>query len=121
MAPMSTKTVHASQNLLSRTLVVHAPATPDSDYYLCRPPGTKGLYGPSVSIRRTSSPVECKACVRKLEAVQRELASIMDPVAFDPRAVPKNIGQDWDKHERQMTALEHARRALAAGWRPPPR
>jgi len=45
------------------------------------------------------------------------LARVLDPVAFDPRAVPKNLGQEWDRCCRQMLALGHARRALAAGYR----
>jgi hypothetical protein len=47
---------------------------------------------------------------------QLELARIMDPVAFDPRAVPENLGQSWDQFERQQTALDHAKRVLDAGW-----
>lgn len=51
--------------------------------------------------------------------VQLALAKIMDPVAFDPRAVATNLGQDWDRTERQMTALCHAENVIDAGWSPP--
>jgi len=54
------------------------------------------------------------------DPIQLELARIMDPVAFDPRAVPQNLGQSMDQHERQESALLHARRVLDAGWSRPP-
>jgi hypothetical protein len=49
---------------------------------------------------------------------QLKLAQIMDPVAFDPRAVPENLGQSWDQVERQQTALLYAKRVLDSGWTP---
>ncbi len=53
------------------------------------------------------------------DPVHLELATIMDPLAFNPDVVCKNVGQEYDRDERRMTALEHARRVLEAGWTPP--
>ena len=50
-------------------------------------------------------------------AAVEALARILDPVAFDPRAVPKNLGQSWDKAARRYVAVVHATRAIAAGYR----
>ncbi|MFE7201395.1 hypothetical protein ACFU8R_14070 [Pseudonocardia alni] len=44
------------------------------------------------------------------------LARVLDPVAFDDRAEPRTLGQLWDQVSRRMTAQQHARRAIAAGW-----
>lgn len=64
-----------------------------------------------------SEPVDPRESGGAGPAAVEALARILDPVAFDPRAVPKNLGQDWDKVSRQMVAREHAERALAAGYR----
>lgn len=42
-------------------------------------------------------------------------ARVMDPVAWDLRAIPENLGQSWDQFDRRMTAEQHARRLAAAG------
>lgn len=47
----------------------------------------------------------------------KTLARVLDPVAYDPRAVPANIGQGWDRKSRQMVAEVHATAAHAAGFR----
>ncbi|MEQ3552853.1 hypothetical protein WIS52_20490 [Pseudonocardia nematodicida] len=47
-----------------------------------------------------------------------QLARILDPVAFDDRAEARTLGQLWDQTCRRMTAEQHARRAIAAGWSP---
>jgi hypothetical protein len=81
--------VHVKQNLISRDRpIVHAPATPDSDYYLCRPARTRGQYGPPHSRGRTVSPVTCKACLRKL-------AATADPVKYlnEPGLVTAYVGE----------------------------
>lgn len=48
------------------------------------------------------------------------LARVLDPVAYDPKIVAENVGQEWDRTNRQMEAMAHARAALAAGYRPAP-
>lgn len=81
--------IHAEQNLISRdTPIVHAPATPDSDYYLCRPVRTRGQYGPPHSRGRTDSPVTCKTCLRRL-------AALADPVQYlaDPGLITAYVGE----------------------------
>jgi hypothetical protein len=45
---------------------------------------------------------------------------VLDPVAYDPKIVTENVGQEWDRTNRQMEAMAHARAALAAGYRPAP-
>lgn len=94
-------TYYTKQNLVGRSQEkVHAPDTPDSDYYLCRPQGTRGQYGAPVSWCRTSSPVTCKACLRKLAATDPKAVKLLvepvlvtayigtgDPYAMDDKAI----------------------------------
>jgi hypothetical protein len=40
------------------------------------------------------------------------LAAQMDPVAFDLRIEPQNVGQSWDRQQRQRIALDHAQVAI---------
>jgi hypothetical protein len=47
------------------------------------------------------------------------LARVLDPIAYDDRVIAETVGQSWDKLRRRMVAEDHARRALAAGYRPP--
>jgi hypothetical protein len=84
------------QNLVGRSQEkVHAPDTPDSDYYLCRPQGTKGQYGAPASWCRTDSGVTCKACLRKLNLVRlltepglvTAYIGTGDPYALDDKAI----------------------------------
>ncbi|MGB3443862.1 MAG: hypothetical protein WBA97_34425 [Actinophytocola sp.] len=51
----------------------------------------------------------------RVEALK--LARLLDPVAFDDHAVPKNVGQSFDRYSRQQTAMDHATIALIRGYR----
>jgi hypothetical protein len=46
-----------------------------------------------------------------------KLARLMDPVAFEDRANPKNLGQSWDQYSRRQAAMDHATLALIRGYR----
>jgi hypothetical protein len=52
-----------------------------------------------------------------LRAEVDRLARLLDPVAFDDRAVPQNLGQRFDRYSRRQTAIDHATIALVRGYR----
>lgn len=62
-------TRNRSDNLMSATLVVHAPASPMSAYFLCRPPGHGKQYGPPHSTTPVQAEVTCRGCLHKLDPV----------------------------------------------------
>lgn len=51
------------------------------------------------------------------EAVNR-LARTMDPEAWGELPQRPTMGAIWDQKIRRMVSIEHARRAVAAGWAP---
>lgn len=46
------------------------------------------------------------------------LARTMDPEAWEPLPRPSTMGAIWDQKIRRMVSIEHAWRAVAAGWAP---
>lgn len=52
-----------------------------------------------------------------LRAEALKLARLLDPIAFDDRAKPQNLGQSFDRYSRQQTAMDHATIALIRGYR----
>jgi hypothetical protein len=45
------------------------------------------------------------------------LARVLDPEAFEPVEHPRNLARELQKADRRRTAVAHAVRAVAAGWR----
>lgn len=45
------------------------------------------------------------------------LARVLDPQAFEPSEHPRNVGFELQRADRKRTAVAHAVRAMAAGYR----
>jgi hypothetical protein len=67
-------------------------------------------YRPSVAARETEQGGEGAGAVDAL-------ARVLDPDAFEPSEHPRNIGWELQRADRKRTAVAHAVRALAAGYR----
>jgi hypothetical protein len=67
-------------------------------------------YLPSVATRETERGGQGAAAVDAL-------ARVLDPLAFEPSEHPRNVGHELQRADRKRTAVAHAVRALAAGYR----
>jgi hypothetical protein len=55
---------------------------------------------------------------RAAAAAVDALARVLDPEAFEPSEHPRNVARELQKADRRRTAVAHAVRAVAAGYRP---
>lgn len=57
------------------------------------------------------------APVSECPGVIDALARVLDPQAFEPSEHPRNVGFELQRADRRRTAVAHAVRAVAAGYR----